>query len=109
MTWSSALLDQVDKREDSDPHDVDEVPVQRGEIDVEGVLGAQPATIVYCKQGEQPDHAGGDVRAVKPGQREEGGTKQVRADREALVHERGELECLEPEEGCSENRRHPEP
>ena len=42
-------------------------------------FGLQPALVVDREQREQPDHAGGDVRAVEAGQREEARAEQVRA------------------------------
>src|SRR6267143_6249943 len=85
-----ALLDEVNEREDHDPDDVDEVPVQRGEVDVDGVLRSEPTPVVDREQREKPQHAGGHVRPVKPGQSEEGAAEQIRADGQSLVHERGE-------------------
>src|SRR5258705_8167773 len=66
-----ALLDEVDEREDHDPDDIDEVPVQRGQIDVDGVLRSETTPVVDRQQGEEPEHAGGHVRAVEAGQGEE--------------------------------------
>src|SRR4051812_28224775 len=68
---ASVLLDEVHEREDHDPDDVDEVPVQRREVDGERVAGLEPATVVDRQQGAEPEHAGGDVRAVEAREREE--------------------------------------
>src|SRR3982751_1118819 len=92
------LLDEVDEREDHDPDDVDEVPVQRGQVDVDGVPWSEATPVIDREQGQKPEHARSHVRAVKPGQGEERAAEQVRANRQSLVHERGELECLEAEE-----------
>src|SRR5215470_12312915 len=51
------LLDEIDEREDRDPHDVDEVPVQRRDVDEERVLRSEPAFDVDREQREQPEHA----------------------------------------------------
>src|SRR6478672_2118161 len=63
----SGLLDEVHEREDRDPDDVDEVPVQGGEVDVDRVLRLESAPVIDGEEGEQPEHAGGDVRAVESG------------------------------------------
>src|SRR4051812_1825285 len=89
------LLDEVDEGEDHDPDDVDEVPVQRGEVDVDRVLRPEPASVVDREQGEEPENPGGHVGPVKAGEGEEGAAEQVGADRQPLVDERGELVRLE--------------
>ena len=61
-------------------------------------FGPEPAPVVDREQREQPDHAGGHVRAVEAGEREERRAEQVGADRQPFVHERGELVRLEAEE-----------
>ena len=49
LSWSAisggsgASLDQVDECEDRDPDHVDEVPVERGDVDQERVLRLEPA------------------------------------------------------------------
>ena len=62
---SGELLDEVDERKDRDPDDVDEVPVQRRDVDEQRVLGSEPALDVDREQREQPEHAGRHVRAVE--------------------------------------------
>src|SRR5476651_2435774 len=89
------LLDEVHEREDHDPDDVDEVPVQRGEVDVDRVLRPEPAPVIDREQGEKPDDAGSHVCAVKAGEGEEGAAKKICTDRQPLVHERRKLEGLE--------------
>src|SRR3954463_12535860 len=79
------LLDEVDESEDHDPDDVDEVPVQRREVDVDRVLRSQPAPVVDREQGEAPEDAGRDVGAVEPREGEEAGAEQVGPDRQPLV------------------------
>src|SRR5262249_27470333 len=85
-TWPS---EDVDRRVDDDPHDVDEVPVDPGHLDAVVVLGREvPA--------ERPDHdrqqqaqANEDVRAVQAGQPvEDRGLGRIRrreADVDVLV------------------------
>src|SRR5687768_10435825 len=75
------LLDEVNEREDRDPHDVDEVPVQGGYVDQQRVLGSEPAPDVDREQREEPEHSCGHVRAVETRQREERRAEQVRLDR----------------------------
>ena len=94
-----SLLDQVYESENHDPHDVDEVPVQRGEIDDERIARSKSATVVDREERQQPEHAGRHVGAVKSGEREERRAEEIGSDRETFVHERGELERLESEEG----------
>src|SRR3954469_16999769 len=94
----SPLLEEVDESKDHDPDDVDEVPVQGGDVDEQRVFRGQPAPVIDRQQSHQPQHAGGDVRAVKAGQGEEGRAEEIAADGEAFVHERSELERLEAEE-----------
>src|SRR5215216_720751 len=47
---SGSLLDEVDEREDRDPHDVDEVPVQRGNVDVDRIGGAEATLVIDREQ-----------------------------------------------------------
>src|SRR4030095_7653609 len=84
---SGSLLDEVDERENRDPDDIDEVPVERGNVDVDRVSGPEAALVVDRQQCSEPDHAGGHVRAVETRQREERWAAQVRANRQAFVHE----------------------
>src|SRR6185503_1889241 len=85
------LVDEVHEREDRDPDHVHEVPVQGRDVDEQRVFRAESALHVDREECEQPEHARRDVRAVEAREREERRTKQVRANGEALVHERGEL------------------
>src|SRR5688500_7079191 len=106
---SSSLLDQVHEREDHDPDDVDEVPVQRREIHVQRVVRAEAALDVDREERPEPEHARRHVRAVEAGEREERRPEQVGAEREPLVDERGELVRLEAEEDHAEDGRHGQP
>src|SRR5262249_35679719 len=91
---SSVLRDQVDRREDEDPHDVDEVPVQTGDLDALRIRLGQPALRGAAPQDQQPDDAHRHVRAVQPGEREERRPEHVGRKGEALSVELGELEDL---------------
>src|SRR5262245_43836005 len=77
MTGSSLLLDQIDQGEDRDPHDVDEVPVEPGDLHVEAVSGRQLAHERHHVQAREPDHAHRHVRAVEAGEHEERRAEQV--------------------------------
>src|SRR5262245_35332469 len=76
-------LEDVDRRVDHDPHYVDEVPVDPGNLDP--VVGfRRVVTAVGADRGReqqrQPDE---DVRPVQPGQAEEDRPEGVRVRREA--------------------------
>src|SRR4051812_34895506 len=66
--WAPPLLDEVDEREDRDPHDVDEVPVQRRNVHEQRVLRSEPSAIIDREQREEPEYAGRDVRTVEAGE-----------------------------------------
>src|SRR5689334_18492735 len=82
------LLDKVDESEDRDPDDVDEVPVQRADVDEQRIPRAEAASVVDCQHRHQPQHTGGNVGAVKSGQGEESRTEKVSPDGQTFVHER---------------------
>src|SRR3954464_8704133 len=74
LAWVSIgppLLDEVDEREDRDPHDVDEVPVQRGSVDEKSVARPESAAVIDREQCDQPEDTGSYVRAVESCEREE--------------------------------------
>src|SRR5918911_5175625 len=56
---------EVDDREDHDPDDVDEVPVQAGHLHPEALLGRDQPPHRHPRQGEQPQDAHGHVDAVE--------------------------------------------
>src|SRR5215216_5329923 len=68
--------DQVDEREDDDPHDVDEVPVEADDLDDLALVARHAAAAHHPRQGQQHDDADGDVGAVEPGQRVEARREQ---------------------------------
>src|SRR4051794_21207276 len=59
------MRDQVDDGEDHDPHHVDEVPVQTGDLDGLGVPLLQPALGDEAPHRQQPHDADRDVEAVQ--------------------------------------------
>src|ERR1044071_8688905 len=83
-----ALFDEVDEREDRDPDDVDEVPVERRDVDEERVLRLQPALDVDREERQQPEHAGSDVRTVEARECEERRSEEIGSDRQPFVHAR---------------------
>src|SRR4051794_7038019 len=85
---SSSLFDQVDDGEDHDPNDVDEVPVQTGDLDGLGLFGRQLAAHRHGPQRDQHHDAERDVNAMEARHHEEARTEEVRMDGEAFVDER---------------------
>src|SRR3954471_15015290 len=75
------LLDEVDEGEDRDPDDVDEMPVERADVDEQRIPWPESALPVDEVQRHQPEHAGRDVGAVEAGEREERRAEQVLPDR----------------------------
>ncbi|HEV2884301.1 MAG TPA: hypothetical protein VGW36_05550, partial [Pyrinomonadaceae bacterium] len=75
--------EQVDRRVHDDPHYVDEVPVDSGDLDTVVVLrGVVPAKGAHGREREQrqPDE---HVRAVQPGEPEEDGRERAFVEGEA--------------------------
>src|SRR6185437_12619596 len=70
---------------------------------------AESALEIDEEHRQDPDHAGGNVRTVESGQREERGSEQVGLDRESFIDERRELIRLTAKEPQSEQRRHEQP
>src|SRR5215472_1299578 len=78
--------EDVDRREDDDPHHVDEVPVDPADLDAVMVLGREvPSEGADRHEGEdrQPDE---DVAAVEAGEAEEDGGERAVARVEADAH-----------------------
>src|SRR6476620_7790079 len=67
--WSLAGQ-EVEEREQQDPHDVDEVPVQRGRLDGVVVTRRELAGHRSIQHDPEHDDAREDVRAVEAGQGE---------------------------------------
>src|SRR5688572_21624907 len=95
-------VDQVDQREDGDPDDVDEVPVQAADLRADVVAAVEAAPNGPDKTGQQPQHADEDVGAVETGQQEEALAKDAAGERDPLDRELGEFERLAAEEGAAE-------
>src|SRR5262249_23128092 len=106
---SAHTLEQVDEREDHDPDDVDEVPVEPAQLDGEALAPRQPARERRRRQGEQPDHTDGDVSPVEADQRVERLAEEVRLKGEALAIEVRELVALAAEEDQAERSGSQEP
>src|SRR4030095_11290872 len=100
---------EVDKREDRDPHDVDEVPVEPGDLDLDSVRDREPTAQIENPQGQEPEHANRDVGAVDPREHEEGGAEQVLPEGQPLMREVRELVGLEAEKDEAEGRRPEQP
>src|SRR5580700_10314655 len=97
------VLEQVDGREDHDPDDVDEVPVEAHHLDVDRLLLRQPARERVEEHAGEPDDADQHVEAVRPRQREERRAEDAVRDRQVLlVDEVPELEHLAAEEDAAE-------
>src|ERR1700712_5359192 len=94
----ASLRQEVDDGEDHDPHHVDEVPVETGDLDPFGVALRDAALHREPPQRHQPDDADEHVRAVDAGEEEEARAEQVGVDVEALAGELGELEDLPTDE-----------
>ena len=85
------------------------MPVEAGDLDLEGILDAQPPTQVEHEQRQQPEYAEGDVAAVEAGEHEKRRAEEVGLQRQPFVHERRELVRLEAEEDEAEQRGAAEP
>src|SRR3990170_1145046 len=111
--WTSLIRtscrDQVDEREDDDPHDVDEVPVQTDELDHFGLVPGDPVVAQHHREREQHDDAQRDVHAVEAGERVEARREQARGVAEALAVERRELVRLATDERGAQDGRGDEP
>src|SRR5688572_16761180 len=83
--------DQVDDREDHDPHDVDEVPVQTGDLHLEVLLGRELPPQRDADEGQEPEDPDRDVDAVEAGQHEEAGRRDAGRQVQPFVGEDGEL------------------
>src|SRR5580700_5798086 len=97
------VLEEVDGREDDDPDDVDEVPVEAHHLDIDRLLLGQPAREGVDQHPGEPDDADQHVEPVGAREREERRPEDAVRDRQVLlVHEVVELEDLAPEEDAAE-------
>src|SRR3954454_1206404 len=100
----ASFRQQVDDGEDHDPDDVDEVPVQPGDLHPLGVALRDATLHRETPQRDQPHDPDEHVGAVDAGEDEEARTEQVGVDVEALAGELGELEDLAADERRPEER-----
>src|SRR5688500_383081 len=108
---TAARRNQVDDREDDDPHDVDEVPVQTDELDLACPLRCRlqttrPREPDQCQQHQDAD---GHVRSMEPGHHEEARAEGRRRKLQAFIDERRELVDLTTDERQAEERRRKQP
>src|SRR5262245_39084734 len=87
LMTNRSVGDQVDDGEDHDPDDVDEVPVQAGDLHPFGVALSHALLHRETPQRHQPDDAAGDVGAVQAREHEEARAEQAGVDVEALARE----------------------
>src|SRR5438093_700445 len=92
------LREQVDDGEDHDPHHVDEMPVETGDLDAFGISLCQPALDGEAPQRHEPHDARGHVGTVQTREHVEARPEEVGVDVQALAGELGELEHLAADE-----------
>src|SRR3954463_8248978 len=102
----ASSLNEIYHGKDDDPHDVDEMPVQAGDLDGHGVCRAELAAQRLNPQRQQPDDADRHVRAVGSGENEKGGPEEIRRQAQPLVHEVAEFPELPAQKNQSEERGH---
>src|SRR6478735_3646619 len=103
-------LEEVDRAEEPDPHDVDEVPVVRDDDGAGRLLvGETTRRIGAPEDEEEGDQAAGDVRAVEAGREVEHRAEAGAAEGEALVHQAGVLVELAADEERAHQERDHEP
>src|SRR5581483_12131526 len=90
--------DEVDESKDGHPHDVDEVPVEAGDLWADKVAAVKAPPQRAREAGEQPEHADEDVRAVEAGEDQEALAEDAAAQGNALVSQVRELVGLAGEE-----------
>src|SRR5689334_6925696 len=97
MSFPQVAVDQVQKRKQEDPDDVDEVPVEAGDVDGSVVIGGK-ATLAGLRdqhhQNARPDH---HVKRVQPGHGE------VEREEELRVALLGWRDSFEMERGLPGN------
>src|SRR6056297_365164 len=101
-SWAVSGRDQVDEREDEDPHDVDEVPVQADHLDGLRLVARDAIRSDHRDECDQHDDADRHVDAVEAGQRVEAGGEEAVGEAEALAVEARELVDLAGDEQASE-------
>src|ERR1700757_4120194 len=82
--------DEIKEREEEDPHDVDEVPIEADHLDARGVRGRYAAPRVPYEERDHDAFADDHVHRVHPGHREIEQIKDLRALYVlAVIRERG--------------------
>src|SRR5919204_2421078 len=83
--WCSAImvpprrtLDQVDKGKDHNPHQIDEMPVETGNLDRVVIIGGIRTAHASEQDAEQVDHTTRDVHPVEASNNEKGRAEQRR-------------------------------
>src|SRR5581483_12012599 len=99
MLYCPLLLNQVDQREDHDPNDIDEVPVEPGQLHVQALLLRDPSAQRHDEERHQDEHPNRHVRPVEAREQEERGAKEVGLHCQAFTIELGELVGLTGKEG----------
>src|ERR1700731_3075351 len=86
------LGDEGDGGEDGDPHDVDEVPVETGDLDLGVVARVELAPHAKHHEEDRRDPPAGDVGPVEAVEHEEARPEEAGGEREIVVqNEAGEL------------------
>src|SRR5262245_59194308 len=94
----SAALDEIDDREQQDPHEVDEVPVETERLDAEVVRRRVLAEERLARAPRDAHDAAEDVEAVETGHRVEGRAEERHVRIEALVQQVPVLDDLHRQE-----------
>src|SRR5215831_17565318 len=76
--FPSGTLDQVDKGEDHDPHQIDKMPVETSNLDRVVIIGGIRTTHASEQDAEQVNHATRDVHAMETSNDEKGRAEQRR-------------------------------
>src|SRR6478672_13286729 len=106
MTPETGSLEQVDRGEEGDPDNVDEVPVVRGHDGADGLgMRVAPGGEGPGDDEQEGDEPARDVHAVEPGGQEEDRAVAVGRERDALTGELGVLVDLAADEERAEQVR----
>src|SRR6266545_8026903 len=103
------LAEQVDGAEQTDPDDIDEVPVVAGHLDGVVVAGGELAGAGAQQHDEDEGGAAGDVGAVEAGEGEEGRPEDAAGQGHAFVDELAVLVGLAGEEAEAEHQGDDQP
>src|SRR5262247_2620591 len=106
-TWPMvrSRSEEVEGREEEDPDDVDEVPVEADVLDRR--VPARGEAARHRRRDRERDDPAEDVEAVEPRQEEVGPVEEVRARVVPVVELVGVLEALHDEEREAEERGQP--